>query len=134
MRAIKAGREGRQACEHSERKDAHELASTGSIGGKDKHRHGTSRSAKGNRVCINSLGAGRAACDRPSACGARLHGEGPACAQFWLCCGPFSGAAMQRKTAQDFDQALLILFDAYVHGRWTGAAFWRGRSALRSVA
>jgi carboxymethylenebutenolidase len=28
----------------------------------------------------------------------------------------FGGYAMQRKTAQDFDQELLILFDAYVHG------------------
>jgi carboxymethylenebutenolidase len=28
----------------------------------------------------------------------------------------FAGAIMQRKTAQDFDQELLILFDAYVHG------------------
>jgi carboxymethylenebutenolidase len=28
----------------------------------------------------------------------------------------YSGAAMPRKTAQDFDQELLILFDAYVHG------------------
>jgi carboxymethylenebutenolidase len=28
----------------------------------------------------------------------------------------FSGASMKRQTAQDFDQELLILFDAYVHG------------------
>jgi carboxymethylenebutenolidase len=28
----------------------------------------------------------------------------------------FAGAAMPLKTAQDFDQELLILFDAYVHG------------------
>jgi carboxymethylenebutenolidase len=38
----------------------------------------------------------------------------------------FLGAPMQRKTAQDFDQELLILFDAYVHGTIDRRGFLEG--------
>ena len=41
---------------------------------------------------------------------------------------------MPLKTAQDFDQELLILFDAYVHGVIDRRAFWSGRRSSRWAA